>query len=112
MDAATLAALLAALVPVALFWALIHKRKRASAAAETGARAVRPAPQGAAQKPMTDAELAADSQSPATTGEEQAQGTGADSAAAAAGGALILGYELSHRASGGSGERDEKSSEH
>lgn len=111
MDAATLAALLAALVPVALFWALIHKRRRAAergAAGRTGPRPTRPASQGRAQEPVKEVDLAADPQTPAATSAEQATANGADSAAAAAGGALILGYELSQRARDG----DEKGSEH
>ncbi|MFG1419106.1 hypothetical protein V5F38_15770 [Xanthobacter sp. V0B-10] len=95
MDVSIILPLLVALVPIALFFALVRRRR--------GPEAPRRAPSTEVSEPAADFGLARDTESeaPGPTAESSGSST-AGAAAAAAGGALIIGYGASHRS--GSGE--------
>ncbi|MFG1479393.1 hypothetical protein V5F53_12120 [Xanthobacter sp. V4C-4] len=91
MDLSIILPLLVALIPIALFFALVQRH-----------RAARPRPPAAnVSEPGPDFGLDrdTDSESPMPAADTSSASTGA--AAAAAGGALILGYGASHRSEGG-----------
>ncbi|MGR7997584.1 MULTISPECIES: hypothetical protein [unclassified Xanthobacter] len=100
VDAASVVALLAALVPLALFWALLHRRSRGDGSSPHAAR-----PQAAARSAIDDVgrddvEGGERHPTPAqddTTPQDETTAAGG-AAAAAAGGAVVLGYDLARRA--------------
>lgn len=94
MDALLLLPLLVALVPVALFFALVRRRRSAGPP-----QAGQPGPRGA--EPASDFGLARDTDSQAPAPAADPSASTAAGAAAAAGGALILGYGASHRSGDG-----------
>ncbi|WP_454917194.1 hypothetical protein [Xanthobacter sediminis] len=93
VDASILLPLLVALVPVALFFALVRRRRAAPP------QAGRPDPRSS--EPAADFGLDRDTDSQAPAPPADTSGSTAAGAAAAAGGALILGYGASHRADSG-----------
>ncbi len=101
MDASIILPLLVALVPIALFFALVRRRR--------GPEAPSRAPTAEVSEPAADFGLArdTDSETPAPAAESSASST-AGAAAAAAGGALIIGYGASHRSDAG----EEKGGDH
>lgn len=101
VDAASVVALLAALVPLALFWALLrHHRSRGDGFSPHAAR-----PQAAARSAIDDVgrddveggERHPTSAEDDTTPQDETTAAGG-AAAAAAGGAVVLGYDLARRA--------------
>lgn len=98
MDVSIILPLLVALVPIALFFALVHRR-RAPDRREAVA-SVKPAIPPASSEPPSDFGLARETDSGEAPASAEAASSSAG-AAAAAGGAIILGYGAAHR-----GERD------
>jgi len=97
--------LLVALVPVALFLALVRRRRPAPAPKAAAPQAATPP----AAQPPTDFGLDRDSSEggPAATTDGADASSGA--AAAAAGGALVLGYVAAHRSGRDDSEADKTS---